>query len=466
MKKAGLYIRVSTPQQEKEGYSIEAQTEKLNAYALAKDYKVFKTYTDAAFSGAKLERPALNEMIEDIESNKIDVVIVYKLDRLSRSQKNTMYLIEDVFLKNNVDFISMQESFDTTTSFGRAMIGILSVFAQLERDNITERMSMGKLERVKRGYYMGGGNVPFGYEYNLITGELEIQETQALTVKRMFELFLSGQAINKIVSVLKKEFPVFEDSFMDSTVRRRLQSHYYCGKQKYQNKVYDAKHEPIVSIKDFNKAQRLISNRPHSNAFNHSYLFSGLIICHKCGKPYNGYESVRTANGKKYKHKYYRCSCRTYKHKQKYGWACSGKSYRCDFLDAAIMSEIKKRAENSKFAIKEDNNEVDNKPIIREIARLNAQQSKLLDLYLSDKISTNILDNKTDELKEKIEKLELQLNQTVSKKDKEEFEKSLEELVDKFEETDFSTRRSLIENIIEKIEVVDDEITIYFYVTI
>lgn len=130
------------------------------------------------------------------------------------------------------------------------------------------------------------------------------------------------------------------------------------------------------------------------------------------------------------------------------------------------MSEIKKRAENSKFALKEDNNEVDNKPIIREIARLNAQQSKLLDLYLSDKISTNILDNKTDELKEKIEKLELQLNQTVSKKDKEEFEKSLEELVDKFEELDFSTRRSLIENIIEKIEVVDNEVNIYFYVTI
>lgn len=87
-------------------------------------------------------------------------------------------------------------------------------------------------------------------------------------------------------------------------------------------------------------------------------------------------------------------------------------------------------------------------------------------MYLSDKISTNILDDKTDELKEKIEKLELQLNQTVSKKDKEEFEKSLEELVDRFEEMDFSTRRSLIENIIEKIEVVDDEITIYFYVTI
>ena len=129
MKRAGLYIRVSTSQQEKEGYSLEAQEEKLKAYAIAKDYHVHKIYTDSALSGAKLERPALQQMICDIENSELDIVIVYKLDRISRSQKNTMYLIEDVFLKNNVDFVSMQESFDTTSSFGRAMIGILSVFA-------------------------------------------------------------------------------------------------------------------------------------------------------------------------------------------------------------------------------------------------------------------------------------------------------------------------------------------------
>lgn len=464
MKKAGLYIRVSTPQQEKEGYSIEAQTEKLNAYAVAKDYKVFKTYTDAAFSGAKLERPALSEMIEDIENNKLDVVIVYKLDRLSRSQKNTMYLIEDVFLKNNVDFISMQESFDTTTSFGRAMIGILSVFAQLERDNIAERMGMGKLERVKRGYYMGGGNVPFGYAYNQVTGQLEIEEIQALAVKRMFELFIEGKSISTIVEILKREFPIYANSFMDSTVRRRLQSHYYCGKQKYQGKIYSAIHDPIISVKDFDKAQRLMNSRPHSNAFQRSYLFSGLIICVKCGKPYNGYESVRTVNGKKYRNKYYRCSCRTYKHKQKYGWSCSGKSYRCDFLDASIISEIKKRAYGEKFNTTEK--VVDNTPTQKEIAKIKSQQAKLLDLYLSDKISTEILDKKTDELKAKIEHLESQLQSKVSKKDKEVFEKYLMDFVDNFDEMDFSNQRNLVENIIEKIEVIDNEVSIYFYVTI
>ena len=132
--KAALYVRVSTTEQANEGYSIQAQTERLKNYAKAKDYFIIKTYTDPGFSGAKLDRPALQEMIKDIENNQIDIVLVYKLDRLSRSQKNTLFLIEDVFLKNNVDFVSMQESFDTTSAFGRAMIGILSVFAQLERD--------------------------------------------------------------------------------------------------------------------------------------------------------------------------------------------------------------------------------------------------------------------------------------------------------------------------------------------
>ena len=115
MKRAALYIRVSTMEQAKEGYSIPAQTDKLKAFAKAKDMAVTKIYTDPGFSGAKMERPALQEMISDIQNKKIDVVLVYKLDRLSRSQKNTLYLIEDVFLKNNVDFISMQESFDTST---------------------------------------------------------------------------------------------------------------------------------------------------------------------------------------------------------------------------------------------------------------------------------------------------------------------------------------------------------------
>jgi site-specific DNA recombinase len=105
-------------------------------------------------------------MIEEITEGKICAVVVYKLDRLSRSQKDTIFLLEDVFNPNKCDFISLNENFDTTTPYGKAMIGILSVFAQLERGNIRDRTRMGMYERVKAGLWMGGGRVPFGYDYD------------------------------------------------------------------------------------------------------------------------------------------------------------------------------------------------------------------------------------------------------------------------------------------------------------
>ena len=93
-------------------------------------------------------------------------MVVYKLDRLSRSQKDTLFLLEELFIPNNVEFYSMNENFDTSTPYGKAMIGILSVFAQLERENIRERTRMGMYERVKSGLWMGGGAIPFGYDYD------------------------------------------------------------------------------------------------------------------------------------------------------------------------------------------------------------------------------------------------------------------------------------------------------------
>lgn len=460
MKRAGLYIRVSTSQQEKEGYSLEAQEEKLKAYAIAKDYHVHKIYTDSALSGAKLERPALQQMISDIENGELDIVIVYKLDRISRSQKNTMYLIEDVFLKNNVDFVSMQESFDTTSSFGRAMIGILSVFAQLERDNITERMMMGKLERVKRGYYMGGGGVPFGYRYNEATGLLELVEREANAIKRMFELFLNGHSVFRITETLKEEFPEQSATIFESTVKRRLTSVYYIGKQQYQNKVYDALHEPIVTQEVFDKAQRKLADRPHRNVFNHMYLLSSIIVCKKCGNYYNAYESSSKSNGVTYKNKYYRCSARTYKHRKKYGWACDAKNFRCDDFDELILSKIREHAKDDVISV--SNKKTDNTHILKEIEKINAQQEKLVDLYLSDRISTVILDKKTEELELKKKLLEEKTKNKEVVVDEEEYKTSLKMILDDFDSLDFETKRIVLENVIDRIEVLDNEIDVYF----
>ena len=129
---AALYVRVSTEAQAEEGYSIEAQKERLEAFCVARGIKNYEFYIDGAYSGSNIERPELYRLIEDVKSGKITHVIVYKLDRLSRSQRDTLYLIEDVFNPNSVDFISMEENFDTSSPIGRAMLGILSAFAQLE----------------------------------------------------------------------------------------------------------------------------------------------------------------------------------------------------------------------------------------------------------------------------------------------------------------------------------------------
>lgn len=139
--RCAIYIRVSTTEQAMEGYSIGEQKERLEQYSSAMQWTIMGEYIDPGYSGSNMNRPELNRLISEVKN--YDVILVYKLDRLSRSQKDTMFLIEDVFLKNDIAFVSMNESFDTGTPFGRAAIGLLATFAQLERENIKERMSMG-----------------------------------------------------------------------------------------------------------------------------------------------------------------------------------------------------------------------------------------------------------------------------------------------------------------------------------
>ena len=144
MEITALYTRVSTLEQANEGYSIEAQKDRLLAFAKAKNLPNPTHYSDPAYSGANIDRPELQRMILDIKQNKIKNVLVFKLDRLSRSQKDTLLLIQDLFNAYGVNFISLEENIDTTTPMGIAMIGVLSAFAELERSTIKLRASIGR----------------------------------------------------------------------------------------------------------------------------------------------------------------------------------------------------------------------------------------------------------------------------------------------------------------------------------
>lgn len=225
----------------------------------AKNWIVYDEYVDGGFSGAKTNRPALQKLIKDIEKkNNIDMVLVYKPDRLSRSQKDTLYLIEDVFNANHVHFSSMLENFDTSTPLGMAMVGILSVFAQLERSQIQERMQLGRDARAKSGLYHGGGHTPIGYIYDPATKQLVIDEYEAMQVRKVFQLFIEDNSIQTIKNIMHKSYTNRYGNYTCSkTIRSILTCPAYPGMIRHGDKVYQGSHELIIDKDTFDKVQKL-----------------------------------------------------------------------------------------------------------------------------------------------------------------------------------------------------------------
>ncbi len=191
MSRAVGYVRVSTEEQTQHGYSLEAQTEAIKKYCEIHGWELLQIYRDDSYSGASMERPALEQLLADLHLHHFDRVIVWKLDRLSRSLKDTLYLLDDAFEKNGIGFTSIQEQFDTNTPIGKAVMQIIAVFAQLEREMITERMKMGKYQKARLGQFPGG-HVLYGYKKNPATGEFEVNEEEARIVKLVYHWYVYG----------------------------------------------------------------------------------------------------------------------------------------------------------------------------------------------------------------------------------------------------------------------------------
>jgi site-specific DNA recombinase len=163
-KKAIGYVRVSTDEQAREGISLDAQVERIRALAIAKDWELVEIIEDKGFSGKNLERPGMEKLIESCRRKKANVAVVYKVDRLTRKQKDLWHLLEDVFDKNSVGLVSVTEPFDTTAAMGKAFLGMLGVFAQLERDMISERTTEALGEKRRQREWVG--RVPAGFSIN------------------------------------------------------------------------------------------------------------------------------------------------------------------------------------------------------------------------------------------------------------------------------------------------------------
>ena len=282
MKRVALYMRVSTQEQAENGNSLEFQKEKLEAYCKMHEYKIVGEYVDAGVSGAKFNRPALDRLKNDVD--KIDVVLIYKLDRLSRSIKDTMTLIEDFFKPNNVDLISLSENFDTSQAIGMATVGMLSTFAQLERDTIAQRMIAGKVQSVKNGNYIN--HAPFGYVRK--DGKLIKDEKTRECVEFIFEKLLDGYSTTQIAKLLELNnySSLRKGLWHYATINRIGKTPVYAGHTILMNTMVKNTHEGYITDEEQNKIIELLKSRKSCSSKASSEKFPspyrGLINCPTC----------------------------------------------------------------------------------------------------------------------------------------------------------------------------------------
>lgn len=482
--KVGIYIRVSTQEQANEGYSIQAQTERLTNYCQAKDWIIYDKYIDPGFSGAKMARPALQKLIKDVENKRIDMVLVYKLDRLSRSQKDTLYLIEDVFLPNKVDFSSLNENFDTSTAFGRAMIGILSVFAQLEREQIRERTMMGREARAKNGYFHGGGYSPLGYDY--IDGELVINEYEAAQVREIYDLYINKQwPIYRIKKYMTDHYTnKYGGWYSDSSIKSTLTTPIYYGKIQYRGKIYDGQHDSIISEEIFLSAQERLKATAWNNGesrqetpFQPINLLGGLVFCGNCGARYYSKGNYSGRGEHKAYYPYYTCYSRGKSSKRMIRDPdCKNPSWPVVKLDKIILEEIRKLSFDVEYFNKISsgsnlNTSIEDykkKKIAIEnrIKVANSEIERMINLCKTNSlISIDVIASEISKSQEEIRKLESVLDnmerpivQDRNKiADAKHILSSVSEIIDS---DDFDAKREIVHSLIDKVIIYEHEIQI------
>jgi site-specific DNA recombinase len=326
--RCAIYARVSTDQGlEQEFNSLDAQREASEAYIKSQTHEGWsclkEQYDDGGFSGGSLERPALQRLIEDVRQKKLDVIVVYKVDRLTRSLADFAKLVE-LFDANGVSFVSVTQSFNTTSSMGRLTLNVLLSFAQFEREVTGERIRDKIAASKKKGLWMGGV-VPYGYKVE--NRKLLVDEAEVNDVRLIFELYTKLKSIPKLVrelelrnikSRIRKRASGTEFGgilFTTGPLSHMLGNRFYLGEINHRDQSYPGEHAAIISEDLFNAVQEIrklgASDRRESNEKSGA-LLAGLLYddkgnrmspthAQKRGLRYHYYQSWVLAQGQKAK---------------------------------------------------------------------------------------------------------------------------------------------------------------------
>ena len=351
--RCAIYTRKSTEDGlEQEFNSLDAQREAGEAYIASQKSEGWVClpdhYDDGGFSGGNMDRPALQRLLADIEAGKIDCIVVYKVDRLSRSLIDFSKIME-VLERHKVSFVSVTQQFNTSTSMGRLMLNVLLSFAQFEREMISER-TRDKIAATRRKGKWTGGMPLLGYDVDTRGGRLLVNEEEAARVREIFELYLDRQSLITTAAelerrgwttkrwVTKKGREMGGKPFGKNNLFKLLTNRIYLGKITYKDEVHEGEHPAIVDEEIFERVQRMLKRNGRTGGAHvknrHGALLKGLVRCVTCDCAMAPAHTVK--NGTKV-YRYYCCT-----NAQKRGWhVCPTPSVPAPELERFVVEQVK-----------------------------------------------------------------------------------------------------------------------------
>jgi len=285
VRNCAVYTRKSTEEGlEQDFNSLDAQREACLAYITSQKAEGWiaakSTYDDGGYSGGNTQRPGLQKLLEDIKAGKVDIIVVYKIDRLTRSLMDFAKLVE-LFDQHQVTFVSVTQSFNTTTSMGRLTLNVLLSFAQFEREVTGERIRDKIAASKKKGIWMGG-QVPLGYD--LKERQLHVNTEQAALVKKIFSTYLKVRSVIKLIEILNRDGDKTKagNNFTRGMLYLLLANPVYIGKVKHKTNVYDGHHQPILHLKEWTAVQEMLAENavePRGcRKMQHKHLLRGVLF--------------------------------------------------------------------------------------------------------------------------------------------------------------------------------------------
>ena len=307
---AGVYIRVSTEDQAREGFSLGEQEEKLLQLCSFKGYEVFKVYKDAGVSAKDMEhRPAFQEMLSDMKKGKINYIVAYKLDRVTRSVRDLEELIT-LIEKYNCFLVCDRDDVNTSTANGRFFVRMLTVLSQLEIEIVSERTKFGLNGAIKSGHLPGVLALGYKKDGNKRT---VIDETTRPVIERIFMMYLEGKSFQQISSIFNEEKVLSPKRWKDTTIQKIIDNKIYMGdyeqfkriakNKKIEPVLYMNVVEPIISRAVWEECQHQKEKNQRTYTRDRVYLFFQKIKCPTCGR----IMKCKGSGGKKKKYIYYNC---------------------------------------------------------------------------------------------------------------------------------------------------------------